>query len=92
MAHAQEEPRQPERTVGQCHTLSLPVCARTHGEIQCKLLSSMEEAQFLFTALCPQNACYSRVTSASLPQQGLLQAFWLLQILARLLILPISFA
>lgn len=70
--------KQPQRPVGQCHTLSLLVCARRPGEIQCQLLSSMEEAWFLFTALCPQNACYSRVASASLPQQGLLQAFKLM--------------
>lgn len=74
--------------------LSLPVCARRHGEIQCKLLSSMEEAQFLFTALCPR----------MLATAGLLQLLylsrvscrpsnpcWLLQVLARLLILSIRF-
>lgn len=75
MVCAQEKPRQPQKPVGQCHTLSLPVCARRHGEIQCRLLSSVEGAQFSFTALCLRKACYSRVTEASLPQLGPLQAF-----------------
>lgn len=50
-------------------------CARRHGEIQYRLLSSVEGAQFLFTALCVRKACLSRVTQASLPQLGPLQAF-----------------
>ena len=65
MAGAQEEPRQPVRPVGQCHALSLPVSAQTPpGRVR-----------FLFTALYLRKACYSRVTQASLPQLGSLQAF-----------------
>lgn len=75
MACAWEESRQLQRPIGQCHALSLPVCARRHGEILCRLLSTVEGAQFLFTALCLRKACYSRVTQASLLQLGPLQAF-----------------
>lgn len=74
-ACGQEEPRQPQRPVSQCHALSLPVCARRHGEIKCKLLSSVKGTQFLFAVLCLRKACYSRVTPTSLPQLGPLQAF-----------------
>lgn len=48
-ACAQQERRQPQGPVGQCQALSVPVCARRHGEIQCRLLSSVEGAQCLIT-------------------------------------------
>lgn len=55
------EPRQPQRSVGQCHTMTLPVCARRHLGKQCRLLCSVKGAWFMLAVLCPKRTCCSRV-------------------------------